>query len=133
MRPLPLPGPDTQPFWDACRRHELRVQRCDGCGRVRFPPRPACGVCGSFEARWIRCSGRGMVYSFTVVHPPTLPAFAADVPYAAGLVVLDEGVFMLGRIRGCATADVQIGQRVVVEFEDVSAEIALPHWRVDAP
>jgi hypothetical protein len=79
------------------------------------------------------CAGRGEVYSFTVVHPPTLPAFASQVPYVAGLVRLCEGVLMVGQIRGPAPVEVSIGMPVAVEFDDVTPEISLPHWRVPAP
>jgi len=129
LPPLPLPGPDTAEFWAGCRRHELRIQRCDGCGTPRFPPRPACPRCAGLAATWVTCSGRAGVYTWTVVHEPTLPAFRHLVPYAVGLVQLEEGVFMVGQIRGVAPDAIRVGLRVRVEFDDVTSEIALPHWR----
>ena len=128
--PLPQPGPDTAEFWAACRRHELRIQRCGACRRCRFAPRPACPSCGALRFRWVRASRFGRVYSWTVIHGPTLPAFQPLVPYAAGVVLLDEGVFMVGQIRGCAPEALREGLRVRVEFDDVTDDIALPHWRV---
>ena len=130
LPPLPAPNPDTQEFWDGCRRHELRIQRCAECGANRFTPRPACPRCASLRFEWITCSGRGRVHTWTVIHGPTLPAFADRVPYAAGVVRLDEGVFMVGQIRGCDPRDVREGMRVVVEFDDVADDVSLPHWRV---
>jgi uncharacterized OB-fold protein len=130
LPPLPAPTEDNREFWDGCRRHELRIQRCAACRTPRFPPRPVCPRCGAFAAEWIRCAGQGEVYSFTVVHAPTLPAFAAQVPYAAGLVRLAEGVLVVGQIRGCAPDAVRIGMPVTVEFDDVTPEISLPAWRV---
>ena len=130
LPPLPAPNPDTQEFWDGCRRHELRVQRCDDCGTPRFAPRPACPRCASLRFSWFTASGRGRVHTWTVIHGPTLPAFAADVPYVAGVVKLDEGVFMVGRIRGCEPRAVREGMRVVVEFEAAADDVTLPHWRV---
>lgn len=128
--PLPAPNPDTQEFWDGCRRHELRVQRCDACGTHRFAPRPACPSCASLRFTWITCSGRARVHTWTVIHGPTLPAFADQTPYAAGVVRLDEGVFMVGQIRGCDPHAVRDGMKVRVEFDDVADDVALPHWRV---
>jgi len=128
--PLPAPNPDTQEFWDGCRRHELRVQRCDGCGAHRFTPRPACPTCASLRFAWVTCSGGARVHTWTVIHGPTLPAFAAKTPYAAGVVELDEGVFMVGQIRGCDPQAIRRGMRVRVEFDDVADDVALPHWRV---
>lgn len=128
--PLPQPGPDTAKFWAGCRRHELRLQRCHDCRRARFPPRPACVHCGSLRFRWVRASGHGRVYSWTVIHGPTLPAFRHLLPYTAGVIALDEGVFMVGQIRGCVSEALREGLRVRVEFDDVSDDISLPHWRV---
>jgi uncharacterized protein len=128
--PLPQPTPDTIEFWEGCRRHELRLQRCSDCNEARFAPRPACPTCGSLRFAWFTASGRGRVYSWTVVHRPTLPAFEPLVPYAAGLIALDEGPYMVGQIRGCDPHDVREGLVVQVEFDDVTADVSLPHWRV---
>ena len=130
LPPLPLPGPDNREFWEGCRRHELRIQRCTRCRTTRFAPRPACPACASLRFEWITCAGRGRVYSWTVVHPPTLPAFRELVPYAAGLIELDEKVFMVGQIRGIHPQAIRVGLRVAVEFDDVTPEVSLPHWRV---
>jgi uncharacterized protein len=130
LPPLPDPGPDGREFWDGCRRHELRLQRCASCDRARFAPRPACPWCGSLRAVWITASGRGRVFSWTVVHRPTLPAFVPMLPYAAGLIALEEGVLMVGQIRGCDPQAVRAGMEVRVEFDDVTADVSLPHWRV---
>lgn len=128
--PLPAPGPDAREFWEGCRRHELRIQRCGDCGGVRFPPRPGCPSCASLKFAWIPAAGRGSVHSWTVVHAPTLPAFAHLVPYVVGLIRLDEGVFMVGQIRGVAPAAVRADTAVRVEFDDVADDVSLPHWRV---
>ena len=85
-RPLPQPDADSAPFWEACGRHELRVQRCADCGSRRHPPRPRCPDCGSFAVEWERLSGRGEVYSWVVAHPPVLPAFQERVPTAENIV-----------------------------------------------
>jgi uncharacterized OB-fold protein len=129
LPPLPQPGYDNAEFWAGCRRHELRIQRCRSCHATRFHPRPACPECASLDVEWITCSGRGAVYTFTVIHPPTLPAFAPLVPYAVGIIRLEEGVFMVGQIRGCAPEEVAIGMAVEVEFDDVTPDTSLPHWR----
>jgi uncharacterized OB-fold protein len=130
LPPLPDPGPDGREFWAGCRRHELRLQRCAECGRARFTPRPGCPWCGALRFDWFTASGRGRVFSWTVVHRPTLPAFAALVPYAAALVELDEGPFLVGRLRGCAHGEITAGLLVRVEWDDVSPDVSLPHWRV---
>jgi uncharacterized protein len=128
--PLPAPpGPDTREFWDGCRRHELRLQRCVDCGRARFSPRPGCPWCGALRTEWFTASGRGRVYSWTVVHRPTLPAFESRLPYAAVLVQLEEGPFLVGQLRDRAPDAIAAGLPVRVVWDDVAADVSLPHWR----
>lgn len=66
--PLPVPTPETRPFWEAARRHELHVQRCRACSEHFFFPRGACPHCLSADLEWRRVSGRGTLHTFTVVH-----------------------------------------------------------------
>ena len=130
LPPLPEPGPDTREFWEGCRRHQLRLQRCTGCDRARFAPRPACPWCGSLRFDWFTASGCGRVESWTVVHRPTLAAFEPLLPYAAGVIRLDEGPVMVGQVRGCDPHTLRAGLAVRVEFDDVSPDVSLPHWRI---
>ncbi|MBV8950590.1 MAG: hypothetical protein JOZ99_06930, partial [Actinobacteria bacterium] len=78
---LPHPDPNAleAPFWDACRAHELRIQRCTGCGTLRHHPRPRCPACRSASYDWARVRGTGTVHSWTMCHPPVLPGFAQRV------------------------------------------------------
>ena len=90
MKPLPEPTPLTRPFWDGCRRGELRLQRCAGCGDFRFYPAEACHACGSGECTWEAVLGEGRVYSWIVVHRP-VDEFWADITSADfALGQLDE-------------------------------------------
>jgi uncharacterized OB-fold protein len=131
-RPIPLPDDATAPFWEACRRRELVMQRCAGCGALRFPPRPMCPRCQSLECDWAKASGRGTIYSFVIIHPPVLPAFAARTPFPVVLVALDDGpaLRMIGNLVEDPGARLQIGARVEVAFEDVAADVTLPQWRL---
>ena len=129
-RPLPaLDDPVTRPFWEACRRRELRLQRCRDCNRVRFYPAPLCPHCHREEADWVQLSGRGRVASFVVVHPPVLPAFATRVPFAVVLVELEEDprIRLLGNVLDCAPDEIVIGMPVQVTWEDVG-DVTLPQW-----
>ena len=130
--PEPVSNPDNQGFWDGCRQHELRLQRCRQCGAVRHQPRPMCAQCTSLEYDWARASGRGTVYTFTIIHGPTLPAFRDQLPYNVAVVQLEEGPFIVTNIVGCAAAHIHIGMRVVVEFDDVSDTLSLPKFRPPA-
>ncbi|MBQ1111079.1 Zn-ribbon domain-containing OB-fold protein [Streptomyces anulatus] len=89
---LPVTDEDGAPFWEYAARGELRVQACasPACGEPRFPPRPCCPHCGSFESDWREMSGRGRLWSYVVPHPPLLPAYTEQAPYNAVLVELAE-------------------------------------------
>ncbi len=129
--PLPVPDEDSAPFWEACRRHELVMQRCAHCARFRFTPRPMCPACQSTDCEWVPVSGRGTIYSRVICHPPVLPAFQDRVPYAVVLVELgeDPALRMLGNVLDCSPEEVEIGMPVRVDFQDLDDDISLPQWR----
>src|SRR6266508_4609691 len=116
-KPLPLANEDTQEYWEAAKRGELRLQKCGGCGHLRFPPAVLCARCLSGDSTWEHVSGRGKVYTWIVVERPQHPAFYEDVPYNVAIVELDEGPRLHSRIVGCANADIRIGMPVEVVFE----------------
>jgi len=132
LRPLPLPDEVTAPFWEGCRRGELRMQRCAACARFRFHPRPMCPHCLSFDSEWVRMSGEGTLYSFVICHPPVLPAFQAQVPFAVALVELaeDPALRVVGGVQGTPPDRLRIGQRVQVAFEEIADGVVLPQWRL---
>ena len=125
--PLPQPTELSQPYWDACRRGELIVQRCDDCGEHVFIPQVACTRCFGANLTWVPSSGRGTIYSFTIVHRPQQPAF--EVPYAIAIVEMEEGWYTLTNIVGCELEAVQIDMPVEVEFRAISDAITLPMFR----
>jgi uncharacterized OB-fold protein len=126
---LPVPDRYTAPFWEAARQGRLKIQRCESCGRPVFYPRSVCPNCLSSELEWIDCSGRGAVYSFTVVHR-TSEEFRDQVPFTVGLIELEEGVRLMARLD---VAEPAVGMPVEVWFERVSDELSLPHFKeVDA-
>ena len=129
VKPLPAPTLETRPYWDGCKRHELRIQRCAACGHYQFYPRIYCAQCFSDRVEWVTASGRATVLTFTVVRRPVSPAFAQDVPYVVALVTLEEGPSMMTNIIGCAPEQVAIGMRVAVTFEDWNEEISIAKFR----
>ena len=128
-KPLPQPGPDMVPFFEAARRHELVVQRCAGCNTMRFPARAICSRCLARDAAWVPVSGRGTVFSFAIMHQAVHPGFAAEVPYAVVVIQLDEGPRLLSNLIDCPTGDVRIGMPVEVTFDDVAPDVTLPKFR----
>jgi uncharacterized OB-fold protein len=125
--PLPEPSAVSAPFWDGCRRHELRYQRCHRCSTALFDPASRCRTCGSSDLHWERSNGLGTIYSWSIVWRPQVPAFS--VPYAVAIVRLDEGYDMVTNIIGCPPDEVRTGLRVIVEFHDVGDGVHLPYFR----
>ena len=128
-KPLPRPDAISMPFWEAAKRHELKIQRCNICGTYVFYPREACAECLSPDLTWVKASGKGTVYSYTVAHTPTHPAFAGDVPYVIAIVELAEGSRITTNIIGCKIEAMKIGMPVVVMFDDVTPEITLVKFK----
>ncbi|WP_375396612.1 Zn-ribbon domain-containing OB-fold protein [uncultured Sphingomonas sp.] len=116
LPPGDLP-PLHRPFWDGLREHLLLVQRCPN-DHLRFIPTEICPRCGSQEWEWQPLSGRGEVYTYTVVHRGPTLAYQADIPYVIAHVALAEGPRMIANLTGCAPAAVCIGMAVQIEFYD---------------
>jgi uncharacterized OB-fold protein len=128
-KPLPRVDEESRGYWEALARHELYFQRCRECGTKRFPPRAVCPVCLSSATEWVRASGKGTVYSFTVTHQNHAPGFRESLPYVLAVVELAEGPRMMTNVVGCAPDDVRVGMAVEVEFEDVTPEVTLAKFR----
>lgn len=128
-KPVPRVTPELAPFFAAARARRLVVQRCSGCGLLRFPPRELCSRCWSREAEWLPVSGRGEVFSFYWMHQIYQPGFAAEVPYAVVIVALEEGPHVLSNMVDCPREELRVGLPVDVTFEDASAEVTLPKFR----
>jgi uncharacterized OB-fold protein len=127
--PLPLPSADNAAFYEAARRGELRFQQCADCDRFRHYPRPACPHCLSRRFRWQVSSGRGTIYTWTIVRGPTLPAFAHKLPYNVVDVLMDEGVHFISEVLDCPPEEIYAGMPVVATFVGVSEDITLAKFR----
>lgn len=128
LKPLPKVNADTRPFWNGCKSHELRFQRCTECDHVRWPPSIICPLCYSDNIEWIVASGKGKVFTFVVYHEAYHPAFEADLPYVVAIVELEEGPHFLTNIVGCDPGEVKCEMPVEVVWIDVSEEFSLPKF-----
>ncbi|TMA79037.1 MAG: Zn-ribbon domain-containing OB-fold protein [Deltaproteobacteria bacterium] len=128
-RPIPEVSPALAPYFAAARAGRLVVQRCTGCGALRFPPRELCSVCLATEAAWQEVSGRGEIFSYYVMHQIYHPGFAAEVPYAVVVVKLEEGPKLTSNVVDCPLDEIAIGMPVEVVFEELSPEVTLPKFR----
>ena len=126
--PIPTPTPITQPFWEGTGRHELLLQRCDA-GHVFYYARSHCPECLSATLTWVRASGKGRVYSYTVARRPQSMEFSEDVPYVIAAITLDEGPRMTSLLVDVDPDHVQIEAPVEVVWEDVADGMAMPYFR----
>ena len=128
-RPIPEVSPALAPYFAAARAGRLVVQRCTGCGALRFPPRELCSACLATEAAWQEVSGRGEIFSYYVMHQIYHPGFAAEVPYAVVVVKLEEGPKLTSNVVDCPLDEIAIGMPVEVVFKELSPEVTLPKFR----
>lgn len=128
-KPLPRPSEDSAPYWEAANQRELRMQRCADCGHIRFPPALLCARCLSEHAEWVKLSGRGVVYSWIVIHQSQHPAFNAETPYNVAIVELEEGPRLHTNILDCPHDQIHIGMPVEVVFDKVADGVTMPKFR----
>ena len=117
--PAPEPNPETRRFWEAAAQGQLLLKKCGDCGEVHYYPRALCPFCGSDRTDWQPASGRGTVYSWSVMR-------RAETPYAIAYVTLDEGVTMMTNIVDCDLDGIRIGQRVRVVWKPTEGGPPLP-------
>ncbi|MBF6332742.1 bifunctional MaoC family dehydratase N-terminal/OB-fold nucleic acid binding domain-containing protein [Nocardia transvalensis] len=126
-RVRPIVSKDTEFFWEGAELGELRIQRLPD-GTLRHPPVPALWQDKSEAPDYVVASGRGTVFSYVVHHAPKVPG--RQLPFVVALVELEEGVRMLGELRGVEPDRVRIDMPVEVAFEKLDDDNTLPYWKV---
>ena len=127
LRPRPNVTHDTRFFFDGARQRKLLIQRCNACGVLQHPPTAACAACGSLDLGVQQASGRGELYSYTVVHAPVVAPFKA--PYIVALVALEEGTRLVSELLDAGAGEVHIGMQLEVDFLQVDEGLVLPVFR----
>src|SRR5579863_6297462 len=131
-KPLPFVTEESRPFWEGCRAGKLLLQFCDRCQQHQFYPRLYCMHCGAEQIRWVEASGRGIIYSYTIIHQNKAPEFVHETPYNVAVVQLEEGPRMMCNIvelGDMGDMELRIDLPVVVTFEAVSDTISLPRFK----
>ena len=118
---------DTRPFWAGVREGKLVLQYCRDSGRFQHYPHPVSIYTGRRNLEWREVSGRGTVYSWTIVRVPG-PGLAGRLPLLVALVELDEGVRIIGNILD--RKDVRIGQRVALIWDKFDDGTPYPAFKV---
>jgi uncharacterized protein len=130
-KPLPTPSPETQRFWEGCKRHELWLPFCRACQKHYWYPRDFCPTCGSRDVEWRRSEGRGKLYTFAIHYRAFHPAWNDETPYVTALIDLDEGVRIFTNLIGVEPDPKAIRCDMPVElvWDDVTPDVTLPKWR----
>lgn len=121
QKPSPKVTAVSRPFWEACNRDQLLLQRCQAaeCRRYVFYPRVCCPFCARSALTWEVASGRGRIVTFTAVHRPHHEGFYAEAPYYYIAVQLEEGPIIYSRLHGSDPGEIDLmGHEVQVAFHD---------------
>ncbi len=127
--PQPMADNASIPWWQAAAEHRLLVQRCSDCSHPRLPAAPTCPSCRSDAAEWHEVSGRGELYTYTIVHRAI--AAGQQLPFVIAVIALDgaDGVRMISNLVETPLEDLRIGMRVEVAWEDMGPDLAIPRFR----
>jgi uncharacterized OB-fold protein len=120
--PDPIPTPETEIFWAAAKEGRFLVRQCNGCGKVHWYPRAICPFCASCDTTWIDGSGRGTIYSYSIMR-------RASPPYVMAYVELEEGPRMMTNIVDADVDGIAIGQSVELTFRQSEGGFSVPMFR----
>ena len=128
-KPVPSSTDASGPFWAGCAAGVLNLRHCPSCNISYAPTRQLCS-CGNAQLSWVEASGRGTIFSYTVVHRAPDPAFKADLPYVIAIVELEEGAKLLSNVGGCPADKVCIGMAVRAICQEVAPGIGVHRFEV---
>jgi uncharacterized OB-fold protein len=118
----PVVNAETKMFWEAAREGRFLVPFCSACGKAHWYPRAICPFCASDKIEWRNASGKGTIYTFSVMR-------RVKEPYIIAHVTLAEGPTMLTNIVDCDTEKVRIGQSVTVVFQETDNGPPVPMFK----
>jgi uncharacterized OB-fold protein len=128
-RPLPIPTSVTQHFWETVAAEAMEIPRCRTCGTIQYYPHKLCVNCMSPDLEYIPVSGRGTVYTYTVIRSPQ-PAFKGLEPYVVANVQLDEGARMMANVLTDDVDSVGIGTKVRLVYQEIAPGQKIPQFEV---
>ena len=122
------PGPIDREYFEAAAQGKLIIQKCPDCGHTQFPPKTLCTSCGQ-SPEWTETSGKGQVYTFTIVRRHGVEPFSGLTPFVLAMIDLPEGVRLMGNITEVDIDNVHVGQNVEAYALRIDESMALPLWR----
>jgi uncharacterized protein len=113
--------PSARAWREYPRRYRYEAAVCKKCGKWFFPPRLICDACKSqeFETKAMRRTGK--ILTHTVIRVPPAP-FADQAPFAMAVVEMDDGPRITTQVVDCQPGQLQIGQKVKLEFRKIYEE-----------
>ncbi len=136
LKPQPRITGVDRPFWDACNRDRLLVQRCrnSACGRAIFYPRVCCPYCKGGELDWIEASGRGHIVSHTTIRRTHHDGFNPEVPYVFAAVEIEEGPCLYAQVPDAPVDGPSlIGRAVIAQFVPHGPDQKIVAFRLAEP
>jgi uncharacterized OB-fold protein len=118
----PVVTVETQAFWNAARENRFTIPVCTACGKAHWYPRAICPFCASDKMQWRDASGKGTIYTYSVMR-------RVKEPYVIAHVTLAEGPTMLTNIVDCDFDKLRIGQSVAVVFKETENGPPVPMFR----
>jgi uncharacterized protein len=120
--PAPVETAETQAFWGAARNRNFVIPVCTACGRAHWYPRAICPFCDSGRVEWRSASGKGTIYTFSVMR-------RAKEPYVIAYVTLAEGPTIMTNIVDCEFDALRIGQPVMLVFAATDGGPPVPMFK----
>ena len=131
-KPIPLPSPLTEVFWQGTMEGRLMLPKCNECGKVHWYPRYICPHCHSMDLGWAEGCGEGTIHTFAIQHR-AFGGWAEEAPFVTAFIDLAEGDRMAKVLRGVdprKPEEIKIGAKVRVQFEEMEG-MFVPFWRVE--
>ena len=127
--PAPVVNAEAKVFWDATAEGRLLLQRCGRCSAVGWYPRALCPECSASELDWFEASGRGTIYSFTVIRRGAIGTYREAAPYVLAFVELEEGPRVLTNLVDFDLEAIRIGDEVRAVYHPTGEGSALVRFR----
>ena len=114
-------------FYKNITQGKLMAGKCKTCGTIHLPPRPTCSNCYSKEFEWTVIPMRGKLLTYTIIHIAPVQ-FQSMVPYAVGIIELENGSRLPGMIHSIPLEQIKVGINLTIDFGPCTATQAWPQW-----
>ncbi len=127
-KPQPRITDCAAPYWQHAKDNKLDLPYCGECDASFYYPRLWCPACFNQDISWKQLSGKGTVYSYSVIYQSPLPSYQEDLPYVLAIIELDEGPRMMANVLNCDVDKVRVDMAVEVVFE-ARGDMKIPQFQ----